>query len=286
MQAWWCAMDSTLKAGVIGAVATCVAALLGFGGVILTLILQGRQSRRAAAEIERRRLRAAMYEDAVGICRDVTDSSIDLSNYLTIMAMQLQAASEAAETGADAPLPAARFPEILERYAHFSDAAIRVITLIETRLIVDPRLIIFRTALNTVLHDTRMIIHGSFATWVMPNIPIDNPQGGILPYTPPVKARAEKIAAICNAVVDSLGDANAYSEDLLVALQNLLLGDLFDNEVPTRQPVDPDKRAVTLSKADELETWFRTTTAWGKEVTRIEAETVQRFASNGGAGTT
>ncbi len=88
MQALWTAMDSTLKAGVFQGVATLVAALFGFGGVIITIILQGRQSRLAVAENERRRIRAAMYEDAVAICRDLTDASIALSNDLRIMAMQ------------------------------------------------------------------------------------------------------------------------------------------------------------------------------------------------------
>jgi hypothetical protein len=271
-------MDSTLKAGVLQGAATILAAAFGFGGVIVTIILQGRQSRRAVAENERSRIRAAMYEDAVGICRDLTDASIELSNDLRIMSMQLLAASRTAESNPEVPPPAARFPALLARYSAFSDAAIKAITLIETRRIVDPRLIVFRTALSTVLHDTRKIIHGDFATWVMPNIPTDNPAGGIFPYQPPILSRSEKIGQLCDQVIDSLGDATAYAEDLLVALQNLLLGDLFPTLVPPRQPIDPAKRAVTLDQADALETWFRTTTTWGREMAQIEADAVTRFA--------
>ena len=173
--------------------------------------MQGRQSRCAVAENERRRIRAAMHEDAVGICRDLTDASIELSNDLRIMSMQLLAASRAAESKPEVPPPAARFPALLARYSAFSDAAIKAITLIETRRIIDPRLIVFRTALSTVLHDTRKIIHGDFATWVMPNIPTDNPAGGIFPYQPPILSRSEKIGQLCDQVIDSLGDATAYS---------------------------------------------------------------------------
>jgi hypothetical protein len=279
MQAMWTGMDSTLEAGVFQDVATLVAALFGFGGVIITIILQGRQSRLAVAENERRRIRAAMYEDAVVICRDLTDASIPLSNDLRIMTLQLVAASRAAETGIDAALPAARFPGLLARYGQFSDAAFKAITLIETRRIVDPRLIVFRTALSTVLHDSRTIVHGEFVTWVMPNLPTDNPAGGTFPYQPPILARVETISQLCDRVIDALGDATAYAEDLLVALQNLLLGDLFKAPVPARKPLDPAKRAVTLDQADALETWFRTTTAWGRETDRVEAETRARFAA-------
>lgn len=270
-------MDSTLKAGTIGATATILAALFGFGGVILTIILQARQSRLAAAENESRRLRVAMYDDAVTICRSISDASIELSNDLRIMAMQLIAASKSAESGLDFALPTARFPALIGSYSRFSDAAIKAIFLIETRLIIDPRLIVFRTALSTVLHDTRQIMHCDFVSWVMPNLPTDNPAGGIFPYRPPILQRAEKIDDLCERAIDALGDAAAYSEDLLVALQNLLLGDLFRRSVPARQPIDPAKRAVTLEKAEELEDWFRSTTAWGREMARIEAETAARF---------
>ena len=207
-----------------------------------------------------------------------TEAAIAVGDTVLIERALLLAASRAAESNPEVPPPAARFPALLARYSAFSDAAIKAITLIETRRIIDPRLIVFRTALSTVLHDTRKIIHGDFATWVMPNIPTDNPAGGIFTYQPPILSRSEKIGQLCDQVIDSLGDATAYAEDLLVALQNLLLGDLFPTLVPARQPIDPAKRAVTLDQADALETWFRTTTAWGREMAQIEADAVTRFA--------
>jgi len=278
MQALWTAMDSTLRAGFVQAAAALFAAIFGFGGVIITIIMQGRQSRRAVAENERRRIRAAMYEDAVGICRELADTSIELSNALRMMALQLLAASQAAEHGQQITLPDARFPALLASYGRFSDATIKAIILIETRRIVDPRLIVFRSALSVVLHDTRKIVHGEFAAWVMPNIPTDNPAGGVFPYQAPTTVRAGQISQLCQRVIDSLGDATAYSEDLLVELQNLLLGDLFKSPVPARTPIDRAKRAVTLAQSEELEGWFRTTTDWGRELNRIEAEAIANFA--------
>jgi hypothetical protein len=40
---------------------------------------------------------------------------------------------------------------------------------------------------------------------------------------------------------------------LLIALQNLLLGELYKNTVQARKPLDPNKRAITLDRADEFE---------------------------------
>jgi len=68
-----------------------------------------------------------------------------------------------------------------------------------------------------------------------------------------------------------------YTEDFIVELQNALLGDLFGQEVSHRKPLDPAKKVITLQQADELEQWFATSTDWGKEMARIEAETAARF---------
>ena len=134
------------------------------------------------------------------------------------------------------------------------------------------------TAFSAVLHDSRSIMHGEFVTLVRPNIPTDNPAGGILPYSPPPSSDAANICQLCERLIDTLGDATAYSEDLLIVLQNLLLGDLFEQSVPARLPIDSTKRAITLDRADELETWFRATTDWGRHTAEIEAETLTRFA--------
>ena len=112
----------------------------------------------------------------------------------------------------------------------------------------------------------------------MPGIPTDNSGGGTFPYKPPIVGDAREINHLCERIIDALGDATAYSEDLLIALQNLLLGDLFGGRVPERVPIDPGKRAVTLDKAKGLEAWFRATTNWGRETAKIEADAIAHYA--------
>ncbi len=48
-------------------------------------------------------------------------------------------------------------------------------------------------------------------------------------------------------------DVVAYTEDFLTEMQNALLGDLFETQLPPRQPLDPNRRVVTLECAEELE---------------------------------
>jgi hypothetical protein len=270
-------IDPALKPAVIGAFSTFAAAFFGFGGVMLTLAAQGRNSRNSIAETERRKLKAAMYEDALLVSRDMVDAAIELSNGLRIMGLQIRAASEAAEISQNYNLPVARFPALNASYSRFSDASIKIVSLIENRRIIDPRLIIFRTALSSVLHDTRDLMFVKMVSDVMTALPVDNPAGGIFPYSPPIRARAKAISDLAEIFADTLGDAVAYSDDLLVALQNLLLGDLFKKKVSPRRPIAPSKRVITLERAKELEHWFRTSTPWGKQTNQVEAEVSARF---------
>lgn len=277
----WSGFGPETKAALIGALSTVGVGIIGFGGLFLQMRSQGKQSRDAVAENERRRLKAAMFEDAVLICREVADTSGDLSNALLTMRLQLEYAAQAHLNGQPYDFPAARFPKLLEAYSQFSDAVLKFVFLVEKRQVVDPRILVFRTAMSVVLHDTRNLMHSEFVTHVMMAIPAQLPDGTIFPWTPPTVPQAVVIKGLCERFIDSLGDALAYTEDFLVELQNHLLGDLFDNVVAHRKPYDPGKKVVTFEQAEELERWFATSTAWGRDAARIEAEAAARFLAAG-----
>lgn len=273
----WSGFGPETKAALIGAIATIGVGIVGFGGLILQMRSQGRQSRDSIAENERRRLKAAMYEDAVIVCREVADTTIELANTIRMMMLQVQYAAQAHQNGQQYDLPAARYPALLERNGQFSDAILKFIFLVENRRVVDPRILIFRTAMSVVLHDTGKLMLSEFVVNVMAAIPKQLPDGSISPYTPPSVQHAAVIKQLCERFIASLDDAVMYTEDFLVELQNALLGDLFGKAVTHRKPLDPTKKVITFQQADELEQWFATSTEWGREVARIEAETAARF---------
>ncbi len=274
---FWSSFGPETKAALIGAISTVSVGLIGFGGLILQMRSQAKLSREAVAENERRRLKAAMYEDAVAVCRELADNCIELSSTLTIMMLQVQYAAQANQNGQPYDLPAARYPALLEKYAELSDAATKFIFLVENRRIVDPRILIFRTAMNVVLHDTRKLMHSEFVVNVMASIPAQLPDGSMFPYSPPSVQHAGLIKQLCERFIAALDDAVMYTEDFLVELQNALLGDLFVKQVAHREPLDPSKRVITLEHADEIEQWFATSTDWGKEMALIDAKTRARF---------
>jgi len=273
----WSSFGPETKAALIGAVSTVSVGFIGFGGLILQMRSQAKLSREAVAENERRRLKAAMYEDAVAVCRDLADNCIELSSTLRMMMLQVQYAAQANQNGQPYDLPAARYPVLLEKYGELSDAVTKFIFLVENRRIVDPRILIFRTAMSVVLHDTRKLMHSEFVANVMASIPAQLPDGSIFPYRPPSVQHAGVIKQLCERFIAALDDAVMYTEDFLVELQNALLGDLFAEPVAHREPLDPSKRVITLEHASELEQWFATSTDWGKEMALIDAETRARF---------
>lgn len=277
----WHGFGAETKAAVIGAAAVLIAAFFGFGGLIWQVRSQAKQSREAIIENEKRKLKAGLYEEGADVCRELADAAIELSNQLRMMAMHVEIAARGAAANLAYDLPSARFPKLSTAYGSFSEAVLRFIFLVENRRIVDPRMIVFRTAMNVVLHDTRELMFSRFVTNVMPALPTERPDGELFPYTPPSIAGAEVVRTLSESFIASLDDAVCYTEDFLVELQNHLLGDLFNKVVPHRQPLDPSRKVITLDRADELERWFETSTDWGRKMAQIEAETRDRFSANG-----
>lgn len=273
----WSGLGPETKAALIGAIATIGVGIVGFGGLILQMRSQGKQSRQSIAENERRRLNTAMYDDAVMVCREVAGTSIELANAIRMMMLQVQYAAQAHQNGQPYDLPAARYSKILEKYGQVSNAILKFIFLVENSRFIDPRMLIFRTAMSVVLHDTRKLTDSEFVVNVTAWIPAQLPDGSIFPYTPPSMQHAAVIRQLCERFIASLDDAVMYTEDFLVELQNALLGDLFGKVIKHRKPLDPTKKVITFQQADELEQWFATSTEWGRAIARVEAETPARF---------
>ena len=276
----WHGFGTETKAALISAAAILIAALFGFGGLILQVRSQARQSRGAIAESEKRKLKAGLYEEGMVVCRELADTAITLSNQLRMMAMQVEIAARATTANLAYDLPVARFPKLSVDYGAFANAVLRFIFLVENRRIIDPRIIIFRTAMKVVLHDTRQLMHWRFVESVMPALPTERPDGELFPYNPPSIAGAEAVRELSERFIASLEDAVCYTEDFLVELQNHLLGDLFNEVVPHRQQLDPSRKVITLDRAPELERWFETSTDWGRKMAEIEAETRDRFSTS------
>lgn len=278
MTTFWHGQDMTMAAAKLTVGGTFAAALLALVGIGWQLRSQAKQSRDAIAENERRKLKAAMYEDAIAVIRGLADASIELSTPILIMSQEVRAVAEAAAAGHQFPLPHARVPDLMAKWSAFSEAAIRFIFLVEDRRFIDPRLLVFRSAINSVLYDARELMNGPLFPKIVDLLPLQAPSGEMLPYTAPSLSAAEEFRALSVPFLAALNDATTYTEDFSVEMQNLLVADLFGRKVTHRAPIDPASKVISLDRYQELEAWFNNSTPWGQKCAQIDAETRQRFA--------
>ncbi|WP_032096117.1 MULTISPECIES: hypothetical protein [unclassified Alteromonas] len=68
----------------------------------------------------------------------------------------------------------------------------------------------------------------------------------------------------------SAADASSYCHDLNSCLQNNAFGDLFENQAPVRQPIDPNEKVIVdeANKLDELLQYFEHETSYGQQMDR------------------
>jgi hypothetical protein len=81
----------------------------------------------------------------------------------------------------------------------------------------------------------------------------------------------EEIGLKGTQLIDALTTFQSYIYDLQVEMQNLLLGELFDRQIPARKPVDPGS-AIQLNRHRELTKYFKRDTAWGRAQALVESE--------------
>lgn len=269
---WFSSLSSEVKAASVGGIATLIAASLGFGAIVLQMSRQGAHSRATLLEAEARKFKAEMYREGVAAARDMHDSAIEFSTALRLLNVGIAVAANAGTEGRPVPAPIARYPEIAALFQAHHSSLIRLMGLIEERQIIDPRIIIFRDVLSSAGHLSRKLFYEHFTAAVMQLIPINNPANdGILPYRTPTSGDSAAASHVISQMLEVLSDIGCVSDDLIVDLQNVLLGDLFQTKVHHRQPLDPSHQVITLDRHEELQA-FLESTDWGTKRRQLEDE--------------
>lgn len=272
--AHWHYLGAETKGALIGAFGTVITGAVGFGGIIFQMRAQSRTGSVAILEAEKRRLKTELYEELVVRAAAVSESWNDFTVAMRVLAAQMRLVAQPEDLRV---LPSARIPDITNLFTAAHKAAVEVIFVIERRLIVDPRLIVFRSAISAVLYDVRTEIFGTFFRMAVPILPKDIPGLAEPIYDRPSPEDATALATECDDLANRGSDVVMYIEDLMVEIQNLLLGELFGHEVPYRRPLDPSALVVRLDKHQEIEAYIREETAWGQTIERVDAENRQRF---------
>jgi hypothetical protein len=123
---------------------------------------------------------------------------------------------------------------------------------IEYREIVSPKLFrVARSALHSAHHDLLEVIR--------------HPQEDLT-------NRYEKAAK-------AVGDAGSYCHDLNACLQNHAFGDLFENQAPIRQPIDPEEKVIIDDDEtlDGLLQYFEHETSYGRMMDETNQHVREEF---------
>lgn len=160
---------------------------------------------------------------------------------------------------------------------------------VEQYLIVNPNLSIFVTAFNSVQHDITES-YNKISQKLMESLPIEvsedenQAQAKLLRLTIK-RENVEYIEEKANVYMNNLFTALSYLYDLTIETQNLLLGEVFGNEVPIRKPLDPKLKVITTKAKDAkiLEKYFNEQTVWGKDA-QEHVRAIKENRNEGGRG--
>ena len=268
--AQWPTLPDTVKGAVIGGTFTLVSAAAGFGVIVYQLQEQGKNTRNANTETEKLKLKKEIYEDIVEALRDASDAQVELGIFSRFAVNELNNYRAAEANGLQPIIPKSRALKFLEKNADMANKVIRLITFVEKWLIIDPRLDVFRVAINVALYDANATFHGLFPV-ILRALPIEMP-GAIVPtWRAPTDGALSQINNLFEHLDHALGNLGGYIDDFEREMQNLLLVDLFQHKVPMRVPRDPKVMVIELSKHIELTAYFENETAWGMSKRQAEA---------------
>ncbi len=265
---------------IIGALATVVAGTVGALVVVWQIGEQAKQALRQNRDNEAVKLKLRVYEEVAGICRRAVHAEIELGSYARAFEMSVGLIETWQGRGLPWQVPRQRVPELQRLNREFDSALLDAISATERWQVIDPRIDLFRFALNAAMHDAReaYMAYHRFAVRAMPmEIPDEQSQGRLFPWRLPNVREANDLT---HTLSEALGTCGAYLGDMQTEMQNLLIGELFGHRIAAREPVDPRLVAVRLDRYDELKRHFETETAWGRRAQEVMSEVRSQFASN------
>lgn len=249
---------------------TLSAAGLAFGLLACQMWWQGRQNRAADRMARRQAFNEALYVDGVAAARAL--SNVANSFFVQLISAQEQinlAIKLHKAIGAVRP-PATRYADLLAIEKSFGGAVNDLVFLLEERRISDERLEVLKQAFLAKAYDVQKAFRPEFQWHLLTALPQELPNGTPINYAPLDEPSFEDLKKGFAAVIVPLSDCVAFCEDLIVELQNVHLGDVFETKLPHRVPPDPSRVVLRLDDHESLAAWIETT-PWERNNKEAEA---------------
>lgn len=270
----WDGLDPEVQAAIIGALVTVITATLG---AILILYQIGRQAQHALKQDKNNeaiKLKMQVYENVLSITREMMSAEVGLGSYISSFESDVRLCKFMHKSGYPWSAPKARSAALTSRYNALSRASNEVIGMIERWQIIDPRIMVFRTAINVAMHEIRLAYTEDYfhtALRLMPHEKAESRQGSLFPWSLPDDHSVENLSRATSNLRNAIFTLGGYMHDFQIEMQNILLGDLFRRSLPPRYPINPEVVVVRLENHLQLSAYFENDTAWGREKARTEA---------------
>src|SRR5262249_42360406 len=153
-----------------------ITAAIAAAGLIYQI---GRQFRHAIdqdRDNERQKLKLEVYKELVELCRRATEAEVALSTYVRVFESGATVARNLARQGQPPLIPQARIPRLFEIRKHLDDSFVELIFFTERWAIIEPRVIVFKTAFNVAAHSFRTK-YEAYSQFVWPLTPVELPAG-------------------------------------------------------------------------------------------------------------
>ena len=263
-------MKAAVVRGAVAATGSLIVAVFGAGAIIYQIGRQAGNAIRQNRHNETLKLKLDIYKDIIAVCRTSSDAEVDMSSLIRLFYTEMVIFKQIEQTGIQAAIPKARVPTLIEKKSAVASAVVEIVNFTERWRIIDPRIDVFGLATAVANYDINEAWWPYFNA-VVGRMPTEDRSGTIFPWQPPDDATLEEIGLKGTQLIDALKTFQSYIYDLQIEMQNLLLGELFERQIPACKPVDPGF-AIQLNRHRELTTYFERDTAWGQAQARIESE--------------
>jgi hypothetical protein len=266
-------MDLTSHAAAITAGATILAALLA---AFMIMFQIGRQAHNAIEQNKRNeamKLRLKVYEEFSQPAEAMMRAESEFSSYVRNFVTELEIGGVVAAANHNPSTPRARVFTMLDRREGLVKSVVNLMIAIERWEIIDTKLDLFRMGLSVGLHDLHKAAakHSDLAFRYMPAPRNEaDRDGATFPWKLPSDAEVAEIKAATNGLTDASSVLNNYGADFLIAIQNMLVGELFATTRKPRAPLDPKYFALRLDRYAALKKHFEFETDWGREKLAVD----------------
>lgn len=252
---------------------TILSFFIGFGLLTFQLNKQHKNNLNLQRQQFKAKIQQEIFNEISEGINESTSALIKVQSKLFAVSQKIDSKQFLKSEGIKTKPLSERTGDFIDYHHSFSKEIIEIVYILEKYVITDKVFEIFNMALQSVnyeLGESYQKVNDSLIKFLPIDLPEDNQKKlGVQVLEPKDKTEVD-FGNLQNNISDYnklLMDMSSYLHDLKIEAQNILLGEIFDNQVTPRRPSDGEYVVVSKSTTrslDEQEHYFMYETNWGK----------------------